>query len=682
MNRPRTRKKLTIKNTLAAAAACLFLLACLAAILWYFWHPSTANARVLRYVSTIAGTENEFGEPFGIAVLGAAIFVSDGQNGKIWRISGGVTTAFAEGLDTPSGIAFDKNGNLIVADSGSNSIKSIDSAGKVTTIAGVDGRSGFADGGAGSALFNGPVGVTASPDGRIFVADTYNDRIRVIENGRVTTLAGGKTGFADGTGADSRFHTPCGIALSQDRLIVADTGNARVRVVRFDGTVSTLAGTGEVGFHDGLLASALLVEPTGVAVDAGGTIFITDGNSVRMIGGRSLPFVTTIAGDERGLRDGPVAHVRFNRPSGIAFDQSGDLLVADSDSRVVRSLSVGPGHEITAAEVDGLRDKPETFRTLQNARWPYDPPTARREIAGTMGEIRGEIPEQTGTARFHNGLDIAGAYGETARFVRNEKVLDTIATANFGTLRESLRMPSLGYIHIRLGRDQASKPFADDRFQFIRDQAGKMVDVRVARGVRFTAGEAIGTLNPMNHVHLIAGHSGCEMNALDALIFPNLTDSRAPVIEKVTLFDDNWHEIETGAKETRITLTGKTHVVVRAYDQADGNAERRRLGVYRVGYVIFSGDAPAAYQPKNGISFARMPTAGAVKLAYGEGSRSGATGETVFNYIATNFVDGDIHEEGFLDAAELGAGVYNLQVRAADYFGNQTVRNIPFEVRK
>jgi hypothetical protein len=79
------------------------------------------------------------------------------------------------------------------------------------------------------------------------------------------------------------------------------------------------------------------------------------------------------------------------------------------------------------------------------------------------------------------------AYGETARFIRDEKVSAADRGTNFGTLRELLRMPSLGYIHVRLGRDQSSVPFGDPRFQFERDSLGKLVGVRIARGTKFSA---------------------------------------------------------------------------------------------------------------------------------------------------------------------------------------------------
>ena len=121
-----------------------------------------------------------------------------------------------------------------------------------------------ADGPALEALFNGPTGVAVFPDGRVAVADTYNDRIRIIENGIVRTLAGGERGFADGLAA--RFDTPLGIAIWRgDKLLVADSGNRRIRVVEPDGSVWTLAGDGGYELRDGLPASASLVGPTAVS---------------------------------------------------------------------------------------------------------------------------------------------------------------------------------------------------------------------------------------------------------------------------------------------------------------------------------------------------------------------------------------------------------------------------------
>jgi hypothetical protein len=364
----------------------------------------------------------------------------------------------------------------------------------------------------------------------------------------------------------------------------------------------------------------------------------------------------------------------------LALDSDGSLIVADSENRLVRKIApTSTGHEISAEEVNALRDKPEEFRAAAPARWPYDPPTAKRDIAGTLAEIRGEISAANDPVWFHNGLDIAGSYGETARFVRDEKVLRPIAAENFATLRELIRMPTLGYIHIRLGRSDSSVPFGDERFLFEKDNTGKLSGIRVPRGAKFKAGEPIGTLNSMNHVHLIAGRSGSEMNALDALTLPGVADSRAPVIEKVSIYDQNWNLVETLGPNPRIKLIGNTRIVVKAYDQVDGNSDRRRLGVYKLGYQLLDAAKNPIGEPKWTIKFDRMPPNAAVKFVYADKSHSGATGETIFNYIVTNFVEGDEFREGFLEKGAIGSGNFVLRVFAADYFGNISSSDVSVE---
>jgi hypothetical protein len=367
----------------------------------------------------------------------------------------------------------------------------------------------------------------------------------------------------------------------------------------------------------------------------------------------------------------------------LAVDKNGNLFAADAENQTIRVFTgENLGREAGSGEIEKLRYTAAEFRAIQTPRWTYNPPAARREIAGTIGEIRGEIAGEK-RAWFHNGLDIAGAYGETARFVRTEKVLQPTAADNFGSLRELLRMPTVGYVHIRLGRDASEKIFDDERFQFSRDASGKINNVRVARGARFEAGEAIGTLNSFNHVHLIAGRSGAEMNALDALELPNLADNIAPVIEKISLTDENWRPFETRNANQRIKLNGKTRIVVRSFDQMDGGAARRRLGVYRLGYQILrAADETPAIEEKTTISFARMPDEDFVSLVYAPGSQSGYTPVTIFDYVVSNEVSGEAARENFLDAANLEAGNYILRVFAADFFGNKTVRDLNIEIIK
>ena len=162
-------------------------------------------------------------------------------------------------------------------------------------IAGTENEKGFADGEAKSAKFNAPIGIAVSENGKIFVSDTYNDKIRVIENGQVSTLAGSVEGFADGVGNAAKFDTPMGIALTKDgKLIVADAGNFRVRVIEENGKTWTLAGNDNQDSVDGLLHEASFVQPTDVTIDDFGTIYIADGNSIRAIGRRVFPFVETL----------------------------------------------------------------------------------------------------------------------------------------------------------------------------------------------------------------------------------------------------------------------------------------------------------------------------------------------------------------------------------------------------
>lgn len=633
-------------------------------------------------VRTVFGFAREFGEPFGIIERDGEIFVSDGEKGAIFKIDvNGEFSTVTDKLSTPSAIDLDLDGNLIVADSGSHSIKRVDlKTGNMDVIAGVEGEPGFADGNAKEAKFNGPVGLAVAENGNIYVSDSYNDKIRVIENGKVSTLAGSSQGFAEGSGEQVKFNTPLGLAVAKTGdLIVADTGNSRIRIVDPNGKTGTLAGNGSSKPLDGLPVNAGFVRPTDVAIDEKGAVYIADGNAVRVLGRTVVPLVETLVNSAGGYADGDLRSAKLNRPSGLAVASSGEVLIADSENQVVRTLAAKnskTGKPITSEEIAKLRLSPQEFRALAEPRWTYDPPDKPREIAGTLGEIRGEIKDENSQAWFHNGLDIVGGFGERARFVRTEKVLDPSAVQNFATLRELIRMPSLGYIHIKLGRNSNDEVFNDRRFIYSLDEKGDLTGLRVARGAKFNAGEPIGTLNAMNHVHLVTGRRGNEFNALDALDLPGISDSRKPTIELVSFFDENWNEIETGKDSPRIKLAGKARIVVKAYDQMDGNADRRRLGVFKFGYQLLDSEKRPAGEPVWTIDFSKLPPDSAVPFVYAAGSRSGATGETIFNYVVTNEVHGELFREGYFDTANLTKGDFVLRILAADYFGNIAEKDI------
>jgi sugar lactone lactonase YvrE len=642
---------------------------------------------------------------FGVAVdKNDQIYFSDGTGDKIWRINAdGSLNIVRAGFHTPSGLAIKPGGwrpsdagALYIADTGAHTIGRFDIAtGKGDHFAGVPGQSGYADGPAHEARFNGPIGVAVNKDGVVFVADTYNDCIRAIENGVVRTIAGiNEPGYRDGRGTEARFDTPCGIAVGVDgALLVADTGNHRIRRVTLDGEVTTIPKTDAHGDQAGNSFDATFPEPMGIAVRRDGMIFVAcaGDSSVRMLDWKQQSVTTAAGGFAGGITDGEIKNATLNRPSSLAFTSKDALIVADTANGLIRAM-------VPQGASFGFRSEPAVgklkasdIRSAVPPRWPYDPPQAKRDVAGTFGEIRGEMLPDHDTW-FHTGLDIPGAYGETARAIFSERVTQPLAVEGTGGTRERLRLPLIGYIHIRVGRDQRDQPvgkFPDGAVTFRRDEQGQVIAVRVRRGTEVKAGDAIGTLNKLNHVHLIAGPYGVESNALAALQFPGLVDTTPPTIESVAITNERgepgFDSAKTGkakkAASPPVLLPERARIVVRAYDQVDGNPTYRRLGVYRLGYQLLRRDGAAAAgfeQPRFNISFEQLPhDPNGVKVIYAEGSQSGYQGQTIFGYVVTNVArDGEARED-FLDTTQIAPGDFTLRVFAEDFFGNQTRRDTP-----
>lgn len=266
----------------------------------------------------------------------------------------------------------------------------------------------------------------------------------------------------------------------------------------------------------------------------------------------------------------------------------------------------------------------------------------------------------------------------------DEKVLDPAAARNFGTLRELLRLPRLGYIHINLGRRTDGESLGDGRF-LLDSKDGELTSVRVPRGTRFRAGEPIGTLNRMNHVHLVVGPDGREVNGLEAISLPGVSDTKPPLIGQAVAETPEGKPFETESAGKRIRLDGEVRLVVDAYDQMDGNADRRRLGVYRLGWFVK--DAKGIRLKEAGseeatLSFDKLPYFALAGRIYAIGSRSGAAGPTVFRYIVTNRLSDGRVSEGFFDTSSLAPGDYDITVFAEDYFGNRTEKTIPITISR
>ena len=250
-------------------------------------------------------------------------------------------------FDSPSGMAFDSLGYAFVADEGNSTIRKVSPSGMVTTLAGLAGSPGSDDGTGSAARFSAPGGVAVDTAGVVLIADTSNHTIRKITPaGVVTTLAGvaGSEGAADGTGSEARFRSPSGIAIDgAGNAYVADTENHTIRKVTPGGVVTTVAGlAGAYGATDGEGPAARFKSPRGVAVDAGGVVLVADtsNDAIRRITPAGV--VTTLAGAPsllRGYRDGVGGGARFSWPTGVAVTSSGDALVVDQGNASIRRVT-------------------------------------------------------------------------------------------------------------------------------------------------------------------------------------------------------------------------------------------------------------------------------------------------------------------------------------------------------
>jgi sugar lactone lactonase YvrE len=244
----------------------------------------------------------------------------------------------------PNGIAVDKAGNVYVSEILNSDVRKITPSGDVTTLAG--GTEGYQDGTGAGAEFEYPYGLAIDNSGNVIVADSYNQRIRMITPaGVVTTVAGsgptgpGAGGFSDGAAASAQFSSPYGLFVdAAGNIFVADEGNNRIRKIS-GGTVTTIAGNGSTGSDDGGASSAEFAAPEGVVVDTHGNIFVADHVAIREI---SNGAVTTIAGSPSGasgFADGVGTAALFNGPNGIVMDAAGNLYVVDQYNSALRKIT-------------------------------------------------------------------------------------------------------------------------------------------------------------------------------------------------------------------------------------------------------------------------------------------------------------------------------------------------------
>ena len=260
-------------------------------------------------------------------------------------------------------VAVDDNGNVYIADYSNARIRRVDAGGIITTIAGTGEHDYRGDGGpAARAQLRSPEGVAVDRAGNLLIADTNNNRIRRVDaRGFITTLVGGGIGGDHGPAVQAQLKSPVGVAVDgAGNLLIADGENYRIRRVDSRGIITTIAGTGALGFSGDHVpaVAARISRPFGVALDRAGSVFISDSNNnrIRRVDARGV--ITTVAGTGKfgySGDGGPAARARLNRPYGLALDGDGNLYVADSRNHRIRALrpasSLPPPSQLTSRAV-------------------------------------------------------------------------------------------------------------------------------------------------------------------------------------------------------------------------------------------------------------------------------------------------------------------------------------------
>ena len=297
-------------------------------------------------------------DPQGLALYGSWLFVADRGNNRVRLVdatSGNIVTVEdSSSLSRPAGLAVDfYSSKLYIADTGHRRVGVTGvAAGAVTTAAGNGTLSWSGDGGAATAAQLGnPYAVTFDPSGNEYIADNQDNVIRKVDlDGNITTVAGnGIAGFAGDGGAatSAELRDPRGLAADQaGDIYISDTGNQRIRELRTDGTITTVAGNGSAGFSGDLgpATTAQINYPRGLAVDAAGNLYIADTANHRVrkftVGGSISTFAGNgTAGFSGDL--GPAASAQLNLPRGLAFDSAGHLFISDSGNNRVREVISG-----------------------------------------------------------------------------------------------------------------------------------------------------------------------------------------------------------------------------------------------------------------------------------------------------------------------------------------------------
>jgi sugar lactone lactonase YvrE len=288
------------------------------------------------------------------------LYITDGQNNRIRKVNanGTISTIIGNGtagytgdgaaassakINTPSGIVIDASGNIYISDMNNQVIRKINTAGTISTFAG-NGTAGFSGDAvaATAAKLNYPLGLAIDGSGNLYISDCTNNRIRMVNtSGTISTVVGGGSSLGDGGAATSaQLFNPAALTFdASGNMYIADLDHERVRKVNTAGIISTFAGNGTAGFSGdgGAATSAMIASPTGLSFDASGNLYIADATNMRVRKVNTSGTISTFAGTgTTGFSgDGGVpTSANMNSPLGVCTDASGNLYIADGGTKI------------------------------------------------------------------------------------------------------------------------------------------------------------------------------------------------------------------------------------------------------------------------------------------------------------------------------------------------------------
>lgn len=346
-------------------------------------------------ITPVPGSSISVGQPSGVAVdVSGSVYFTGldcvfrlDQTGVLTRVAGNSRSGYSgDGgpainaeLYDPYGVAVDNEGNIYIADEGNGRIRKVLPNGIIITVAG-NGIQGFAgDGGpAVTAELDTPVGVATDGAGNLYIADLLNNRIRrVSPDGKISTVAGnGIAGYMGGYSGDggqatsAQLNEPTGVAVDGNgNIFVADTNNNRIRKISLDGIISTVAGGGSVSASDGALATnAVLAGPQSVTLDLAGNLYIADAFVIRKVLPSGTIAIVAGGGSLNPGDDGPAIDATLSDPRAVAADYDGNLYIADTGHYRVREVTLSG----TISTVAGTGTQTDSANGTNAAETPLD----------------------------------------------------------------------------------------------------------------------------------------------------------------------------------------------------------------------------------------------------------------------------------------------------------------------